>query len=215
MTILHMLTRNINGKLLNIIIGATLIAFGVFIGFYVLLYFITAQFTLSSIVDLTLDPTDILSLLVTVVLAVYVTGKLSKKNEEERAEKDLLIEDIKKFKDGFSKDLNEVLNSSVIELTRVTATFKIFRMKLNAMTNLVGEYDFREAEAKLKSLDEKVRDIRDLLTDTPQVSSTKKAGIIISAGNISLESETRYRIESNINDIASGVFGAVVAINRN
>jgi hypothetical protein len=189
-------------------------AVGLAAGFWILLLLLNKNFLLSKQINFDLDPINLLTLLVTIFLAIYITGRLEKINEQERVLKDLMIDDLKDFKFDFVKEIREILKLDKIGYNDVVGKLRTLRQSLNALITIIKKYKFLENQEVLNSLDSKVRDIRDLFTDTPSGSVTTDTDIKIEAGKISLGTNRRENIEVAISDIRVLIFELVVEINK-
>ena len=87
-------------------------------------------------------------------------------------------------------------------------------MNLNSIINLINEYHFVNDDGLTKKLDDKIRDIKDLLTETPSVSGGDTPEITINNGEISLGSSQREKIDVSLSEMSNLVFKLVFEINR-
>lgn len=201
-------------KYKNITICLIMFIAGITTGFYVLLFLLNLNFNFSREIGFQLDPINLATLLITVLLAIYVTREMNKRNEQERVEKDLIIEDLKKFKLDLIMDVKKILETERISLIMVTSKLKTSRMNLNLITKLIDEYKFAINDEVVSGLDTKIRDIKDLLTETPAVSGTTSSEITINNGEISLGSNQREKIDVALNEMSALIFKLVIEINR-
>ena len=160
---------------------------------------------------LEISPLEIVSLGITVLLALYVTSKLTKKTEEDRIEKDLLISDLKEFKAEFVSKVHKILHSKTIKVVEVSSTLKVLRIALNTIIELVDKHNLAQTCAARAELDKRIRDINDLLTDVPQDAHD---GTVISGGEISLTAERKDKVVAVLYDFNKLVFEVVAAVNR-
>lgn len=204
-------TKVMNNKIINFLFYLILFSFGLWAGFYLLLLLIGNGISVSKQVNLSLNPFDLISLVVTIFLAVYVIKKLNKESEAERIEKDLLIEDLGNFKTEFGKEIIEILKQSSLKLIFVNSRLKTLRMRFHSTTNLIEKYKPLNDPSVVARLDTDIRDVRDLLTDNPEGA---KGNLEISGGRISLEAERKSQIEAIPNKVSEGIFQIIVEINR-
>lgn len=201
-------------KLPNLSIYIVCIISGLAGGFCLLLFLIFKGLAFSNQISLQIDPVNFISLITTVLLAIYVTRELSTQNEEERVEKDLIIQDVRDFKKNIIKDIRRILNQATIEHSYVVERIKILRMSLNCIVTLIRKHKYTTDEASLTKLENKIRDIKDLLTDTPMSSSTGTPDISVSGGLIRLEPIRKEKIETTLAEINNDIFELVVEINK-
>lgn len=187
---------------------------GITTGFYILLFLLGVGFFFSKEIGVQLDPINLATLLVTILLAIYVTRELNKRNEQERVEKNLIIEDIRSFKSYLLSDIKKILETEKINYLQVVSKLKTLRMNLNSIIKLIEKYHFLNNKEMTVKLDNKIRDIKDLLTETPAVSGSVNPEITINNGEISLGSSQRDRIDTALNEMASLIFELVFEINR-
>ncbi len=169
----------------------------------------------SNQVDLQLDVFSIVDLLVTVLLTVYVAGKLTRDNEQVRIEKQIIIEDLHIFKKDFIKSISGLLGGgSKVGLISVTSELKRLRSDFQSWTDLLESWGSLDVKTLTDSVDRSIRDIRDYFTDTA-VSSADTTKSKIKGGDISLTSDTRTKIEREVLELRKNMFQLVVRINRN
>jgi hypothetical protein len=186
---------------------------GLATGFWLLLAVI-GKFYFSSEISLSFDPTNLVTLIVTVLLAIYITRRLEKINEQERIEKDLIIGDLKDFKNTASQEISHILNTEKISLLVVIGKLKTLRLNLNSIATVIKDYSFIEDLEILQKLDNKIRDIKDLLTDTPSVSGTGESEITVTNGELSISSTRKEKIEIAKTELGRYIFDVIAKINK-
>lgn len=187
---------------------------GVAAGYHLAVLMLDNVFVFSNEIAVQFDPINILSLITTIFLAIYVTRELNSKNEQDRVEKDLLIENLKSFDKKASDEVRCLIRDGKVQFTEVTAKLKTLRMGFNSLARLAEKYSFIKKDTTAKVLDDKIRDIKDLLTDTPNDDQLNGGEIIVSAGELTLGSKRREDVEIALNELGSKIFELIVEINR-
>ena len=84
--------------------------------FGIIAYFLFAfpisyfKLTINPQVTLEIDPTSIISLLVTIGLAVFVVRALQRKDDGDKVERDLLISYFREFESRFSQEIEQMVS---------------------------------------------------------------------------------------------------------
>ena len=145
------------------------------IGFY--LCIIVKEFTIFTInenVGFEINPLELISILINVFLAIYITGSINKKNESNKYEKELLINFLLEYKRDFSSRINELIIQENLESINTNANFKILRSKIFIISGLIQESNFAiNSDNILPNINEKISEIWELFTDTPKASSSR------------------------------------------
>lgn len=166
-------------------------------------------------ITIQIDPTNIISILINVLLVVYVTRILTPKNEEERVEKDLLIKRLEKFENRLDLNISKMFAEDKLELVFVTRELKSLRQDFNSTVNLLKVNEFVDTEDLVcLGIDSLIRDIKDLFTDTPRDGEGVSTDIKIDQGKIIIGSHRRSSIEKTNSDLKAKIFDLVVMINR-
>ena len=117
-------------------------------------------------VDGKINIIDALSLVCTILLAIYITKVLEKSKEDKRNEKDLILirtDDIFQI----ITTISSKISPSGINYNEITALLKRLSMSIQVIYNVLNLISI-EIDPKSKALiNDSVRKIRDLLTDTP------------------------------------------------
>lgn len=184
-------------------------------GTFLYAYFENAfQLKLNSQVSLGLDPLSLINLIVTILLAVYVLRKLEKRDRGEIIERDLLIRYITTFDTDFTEILRKEIAIDGVLLSRVNAILKRHGMRIKTILRLAVDQRFLDKDSASHLLiDNKIRDLRDLLTNTPREGAVED-GIRVTEGKLFFSETQTDRIVQAIFDINSLVFQLIVEINR-
>lgn len=159
--------RNAHGKIdwwLTVIIGAV---FGALVFFIFLAWKDSFQLAVNPEVDFDLDPVELLSLFVTIGLAVYVTRTLQRKDDDDKVERDLLMDYFKDFSSSFVESIHEMSNPDGVESADVASAFQRHGMALEELLDLANSLDSRNDE-NLLSLEKAVADLRELFSNIPR-----------------------------------------------
>lgn len=122
----------------------------------VFVYYCT-PFSFSKIINITLNP----SIIITAILAIYVTGVLAKQNDRDKQGKELLIEYFKDFQQEFHKRKLEILNHKTYDAPLFNSHLKFLRIKLRSSIKLAEQ----DKTDNAKALHEKIKSIWEILTD--------------------------------------------------
>ena len=115
-----------------------------------------------------INPIELISILINILIAYYLTVVFGKKNDIHKSEKDLLItyfEDFRKDKDLIISECSDlILNGTHNNHYVITSQLKYLRQKLNMNLTLLIERKFitqnniikQNAESKMKNIWEKI-----------------------------------------------------------
>ena len=148
------------------------------------------------------------------MLAIYVTRTLSKKNDLEKNEKDLLINYLSEFKLLCNSKISKLLLNDNFDTPETKSDMKILRKKINSIIELAKEYKFIEENDTLATeLNNKVRDIWELLTDCPE-KVTSRASKTVKDGIERIRLEQVNKVEAALIDIERLIFKITMKINN-
>ena len=156
---------------------------------------------------------DILTLLVTIFLAIYVGHVIEKVNESSRTEKTLIISSIERL-DNISRDVANNFISGKIEYQIAASGLKkigtgIQRIKKRA--EMLGWKTQDEFDEILK----KHRQLRNLTTDTPSTDNNDSNEIKVKQGMIEFSSNRTREIHNEFESFYLLLFELLIKINRN
>jgi hypothetical protein len=145
------------------------------LGFYVgfLTYGLIINYynlSVSGTITLEINPFDIISLIVNVLLVVVILRYFQKTDDLEKIEKELLVKDIRLFQEDFCSFLRRVVQksgNSEITYQETVRRFKRFRMQFDSLIKLASGEENTETILSLKSI---MYDINRALTDHSVVS---------------------------------------------
>jgi len=194
-----------------IIVGVISFVLGIFICMFVKKW---TSLTINSQIGFEINPFEIFSLLTTIFLAIYVTRTLSKKNDLEKNEKDLLIRYLGEFKDQFNLKVSHILTNESFDTPETKSDLKILRKRVDAIIKLAKEHKFvNEDDKYANELTDKIREIWELLTECPE-KITGRASPSIKNGMEKFRLEHIQKIEIGLIDTERIVFNFIMAINK-
>lgn len=139
-------------------------------------------YCLSRITDLphfevskSIDISNIISLIVTTWLAILITTVFEKQNNNQRVEKDLIISRVGTIYE-IASSLQLESNIGKVHLTEASSSLKRINTALNSIYKIVEKCHFdidNEMKGRLK---ENLSELRDILTNTPQISEEQLKG---------------------------------------
>lgn len=165
-------------------------------------------------VSFEINPLEIFSIGANVFLAIYITRTLSKKNDQEKSEKELIINYLKDFQLEYKSKTNKLLEYEDFETPFTNSCFKTLRMRINSILALAEENkiikDNDETASKIK---EKISEIWVLFTDTPRRAKSR-ANQATKDGIQTLKFERIGKIEAASIDLDKLIFQLAMKINR-
>lgn len=161
-----------------------------------------------------INPLEIFSILINVFLAIYITRNLSKLNDLEKTEKELIIGYIKDYKVEFSSKINKLLEQGNFESPITNSSFKILRTRISSILNLATEYHFiTKTDETIVDINKKITEIWELFTDAPKKANPKTPNAVkIDIERINLEKTTR--IETSTVELEKLLFQLIIKINK-
>jgi hypothetical protein len=187
---------------------------GTLAGFFIYT-FITNSWQLKITPDMgfQIDPTGIISLIISVILAVYVLRKLSKKDEGEKVERNLLINYFTTFQTELEARLKNIAKGGS-KFDFVNALLKRYGMRMEELFRLAIEHGFLKEGSDVQALFyDKFKKLRELLTNTPKTGAIED-GIRLENGELHFSDSQTDKISVTNSEINSTIFKIVVEINR-
>lgn len=165
-------------------------------------------------VSFEINPLEIFSIGVNIFLAIYITRTLSKKNDQEKSEKELVINYLKDFQLEYNTRTNKLLEYEDFETPLTNSCFKALRVRVNSILSLAEENSIivknDETASKIR---QKISEIWELFTDTPRTVNTR-ANQAIKDGIQTLRLEKIGKIEAASIDLDKLIFQLAMKINR-
>jgi hypothetical protein len=190
------------------IIGfASGIMFIIFFKKYTSLYF-------ANDISFEINPLEIISIGVNIFLAIYITRILSKKNDQEKTEKELIINYLKDFQLEYNSKTNKLLECEDFETPLTNSCFKTLRTRINSILALAEENKIiANNDATASKIKQKITEIWELFTDTPRRANSG-ANQAIKDGIQTLRLEKIGKIESASIDLDKLILQLAMKINR-
>lgn len=192
---------------------ATLV--GVFGGFY--LSILIKKYTVLKIdptVSFEINPFEIFTLIATILLAIYVARTITKANDLEKSEKDLLANNLTYFKDEFSNKINSMLEQSEFDSVLTNSNFKILRKRIDTIISLAVDYKFiSNNDEHSNELLNKTRDVWELFTNTPRTANGRTSAAVRNDIN-RLRLEQISKINMTVIEIEKLLFQLTMKIHR-
>jgi len=189
----------------GVLAGAT-IFFGLLFGFH------ASRLSVSPQVNIDIDPLELLSLIVTVFLAIIVMRTLHRKDDGEKVERDILIEYFKEFSTDLMGDLHKIIADEGGESSELAAIFQRHGIVMQELSELARSHSSTH-ENSLAALERNVSQLRELFLNTPREGEVED-GVRIDGTKI------RYSLR-HISDITASmarfrreIFSMIKSINR-
>ncbi|MGL2967120.1 hypothetical protein [Flavobacterium sp. XGLA_31] len=169
---------------------------------------------IQSQVGFEINPLEIFSILINVFLAIYITRNLSKLNDLEKTEKELIIGYIKDYKSEFSNKINKLLEQGNFESPITNSNFKILRTRISSILNLATEHNFIiKSDETVVDINKKITEIWEFFTDAPKKVNPKSPNSVkVDIERINLEKTTR--IETSTVELEKLLFQLIIKINK-
>lgn len=169
-----------------------------------------AAFTISRQIDFV----SVLNLGITVFFALYITRILGKRDAQRRTEKDIFIVDVKDFKELFIRDILELVEPSTVPHSKVVTSFKAHRKSIHSICDCAQRYELL-LDASLKGdIENKVKTISDLFTNTAPDGDSSVPGIVINDLIITITDLRKTEIQAELIELKGLLFDLVVHVNR-
>ena len=120
-------------------------------------------------VEKSIDISNIITLIVTVWLAILITTVFEKQNNDHRVEKDLIINRVGNVFNIVSS-LQLELNTGKIYLTEASSSIKRINTSLKSTYTIVDKCHFDITDDIKEKIKNNLSDLRDALTNTPVIS---------------------------------------------
>ena len=187
---------------------------GIISGFF--LYGFTVNlwhFSLSSDVAIQIDPINIFSTVITIILVVYVSRKLSIKDDGDKVERELLIGNLNTFETEFTNKIRSVSIDGV-KLSHTANVLKRYGVRIQSLLKLAQEYSYiNDKSETIQKLQEKMKEIRDLLTDTPKLGEVED-GVSVKDGKLYFSVKQVDKIADSLFSIQNLMFKLKVEVSR-
>ena len=165
-------------------------------------------------VNFEINPLEIFSIGVNIFLAIYITRTLSKKNDQEKSEKELIINYLEDFRLEYNTKTNKLLECEDFETPLTNSCFKTLRYRVSTIIALAKENSIiANNDETASNIFQKISEIWELFTDTPRTAN-KKANQATKDGILTLKLEKIGKIEAASIDLDKLIFQLAIKINR-
>jgi hypothetical protein len=165
-------------------------------------------------VSFEINPLEVFSIGVNIFLAIYITRNLSKKNDQEKSEKELIINYLKDFQLEYNTKTNKLLECEDFETPLTNSCFKTLRTRVNSILALAEENSIiANNDETASKIMQKISEIWELFTDTPRTANTR-ANQATKDGIQTLRLEKIGKIEVASIDLDKLIFQLAMKINR-
>jgi hypothetical protein len=171
-------------------------------------------FSINNQVAIEINPFDILTTGITILLAFYVTRVLGKRNDLEKSEKEVLKLYLIEFKTLANEKIYRIIEQEDFDTPSTKSDLKILRKKISSILKLGEEFGYLEKNDALSTnLNNKVRDIWEFLTDCPEKVDARSSASV-KKGVERLKIEQINKVEMALIEIERIVFQILMKINK-
>ena len=202
-------------KTTQLVISASIVffGFGFLVGSIINQHLISKFLVWEPGIQVEFDIVGLFSLLVTVVLAYYVTRILDTRDGQEKIEKENIIRYFQQFETELTSKMKEIAKDGK-ELTHVAGVLRRHRMRAAKLVKLAEKHCLLSPSSVLsKKLDSDIKEIIDLMTDTPKKGEVPN-GVTVVGGKLKFSEKQIDLIVGKVFDVNSSVFDLIVEINR-
>lgn len=161
-----------------------------------------------------INPLEFFSIIINVFLAIYITRNLSKLNDLEKTEKELIINYIKDYKSEFSSRINKLIEEDSFENPITNSNFKVLRTRISSILSLAIEHNFiQKSDETVVECYKKVTDIWELFTDAPR-KPNPRATKAVKEDLERLKLEKITKIETSSIELEKLLFQLTMKINK-
>lgn len=169
-------------------------------------------FSFSKEINLGIDPLGVISLLVTVALALYFTQKLSDKSIESRTTKDLLIERLGSLENQILEKVRSTYHHKTFEF--IQQVTKVIRTSVKEELDLLVSYSVISVDnPKSLLLQTRTTELWTLLTFVPPSGSETDTSTRVDSGKIIYSTETIEEIGLKLSQIKRLIVDLQIIVN--
>lgn len=203
MNTLKALKSKIFGNIYSNVISFLL---GILIGFSVYSYLINNGVIFSREIVFNIDPFEIISAGITIVIGVFILRKIGKKDDQDKTKKDRLVKLFSDFDDEFT-DVVRKIAKGTSKLDYIASILKRYRMKLEKLSDLAVNENLVSKECEtLVTLKENVRILHTSLTDTPKNGAIEDGIRLTEDGIIQFSEIQKDKIANTVTDINCSIY---------
>jgi hypothetical protein len=201
--------KNLLNNILKAVFGLVLVSIGILIG----KFYNFPHFEISKSIDLI----NLLSIAVTVGLAIIITVYFDKRKNDNRVEKDLILRRV----DNVYEITNELQKESIsgtIPYTEAASSIKRINTAMQSIYKTVEKCQFSIKDDIKDSIKNAIGDLRDILTDTPKMSEEQiqnsELPIEVKDGIIHYNRQRISQIEAKFDAIKDNLLELEIRINK-
>jgi hypothetical protein len=188
------------------------------LGFCIKSYFDTnPDICFSNEISYEINPLEVISLMINIFLALYITNILAPTHEKNKKEIELISSYFQEFKNELNDKFNNISDDNTPNITKLSSDCKTLRRKLKAYSDIVVSSSHLNKDLinndYLTPLKECMDNIWEELTDSPRIESN----LDISKGETtdSVRLALLQRVEGYIIKIEGIIFKLILTLNRN
>jgi uncharacterized protein YneF (UPF0154 family) len=201
--------KNQLNNILKIAFCIVLLVLGIIIG----KFYNFPQFEISKSIDLI----NLLSIIVTIGLAIIITVYFDKTKNDNRIEKDLILRRVDNIYE-ITNELQKECVSGTIPYTEAASSIKRMNTSLKSIYKTIDKCQFSIKDDIKESLKDAIGDLRDKLTDTPKINEEQiqkaELPIEVKDGVIHYNRQRIAQIESKFDGIKDCLFELEIRINK-
>jgi hypothetical protein len=162
-----------------------------------------------------IDGVGVLSLAVTVALAIIISIVLAKKDEAERNDKSFIIDDFKSLKEALHAKSETLLAPDNLKLEETVSGLSVLKQGIHTFVDLAKEYKFIEqSNIAATELADAFTSFERLFTDTGDVPAANGSRVVIQANKITLDLARKDAVRKTLTKIDALILKISIEINR-
>jgi hypothetical protein len=173
----------------------------------------THNITIDRKISFQIDPTNILTILITAYLAVIALRQLSRQDEGDKLERELYIENLKDFHNKLNLEVHNLTIITGVPGSTVASTVKNLSLILQETVTLI-KMSPCDNEENIALINKRFKKLRDLLTYVPDEND--KTGNVTIKGEDMVYSHSYLATLSKVHaELRKAIFLTIIKINRN
>lgn len=163
----------------------------------------------------TIELIDIITIIVTIFLAIYITGALERRVQDDRIEKELHIALIEKLEKSLT-EIEDEIKSENIKYKYIVSTVAKFRIKKNNLKKSLEDtfpQSSKILNSEIDNISILIESLKRLLTESSIDPNENKEAIV--SDNIVTYSPSRLTsIDKKLNELENKLFRLKIQLNR-
>lgn len=166
-------------------------------------------------IDTQLNLIDLLSILVTILLAIYIAKVLDKEKQNSQSSKDLVLKKIDQLETDILQFEN-LLECCQIELLKVTSNCKKMSTQFSRITKMCREFSLTINADSIEELKDAIHKIREILTTTqPGVDSREsRLEVRVENGIVFFGMNIKYNLEIPLEAAKKAICDIQIELNK-